>query len=170
MDTIYILNYEITEYLILVIKNWYWLPLPFLLWPFFSGAWLWWRREKWEAKQKYIFLEIIPPKEIMKPLAAMEHVFTNIWSIHSGIIGWKKIFKKWWDGKKNARFHIKILHENGQTRFFLRLHRKNIDIVRSAFYAQYPELEIREILEDYTQKMDWNLPDKNGTLTAWILF
>jgi hypothetical protein len=48
-----------------LIKNWWWLPLPFLLWDPFKYLWRWWRVDIWMATvYKPILLEIKIPKEI----------------------------------------------------------------------------------------------------------
>ena len=65
-----------------IIKNWWWLGLPFVLWRPFSYFWLYWRAETWMLRQKMVLLEVKMPKEVLKPLRAMEQVFfTRVWPI-----------------------------------------------------------------------------------------
>jgi len=79
-----------------VLKNWWWIILPFIFWPPFSFLWLWWRYEEWKKKIEEIMLEIKLPEEILKPIKAMESVFASIWQIYDPP-NWKE---KWFEGKK----------------------------------------------------------------------
>jgi len=66
------------NYLFRFIENWWWAILPFLLWKPSLFVYLWWRNECWLRKQKIVLLEIKIPKEILKPIRAMEQVMANI--------------------------------------------------------------------------------------------
>ncbi|MEK7585592.1 MAG: hypothetical protein AAB455_03730 [Patescibacteria group bacterium] len=144
-----------------MVSLWWWLLPPILLYSPVKKSILWWQREKWEARQKYVMLEIVPPKESLKPLLAMEQVFSSIWSIYSSIEGLKNFRKKWMEGRRLSHLCIEIASIGPHPRFFIRLNKKQADAVRVAFYAQYPDVEFHDVPEgDYTQAMAWTAPDR----------
>ncbi len=139
--------------------SWWWLPLPFLLWPLAKRAWLWQKQEVWESHQQYILLEIIPPKATVRPIASMEQVLTNVWSIYSSLEGWKNFRKKWGEGRRLYHFCFEIVSVGPQARFYLRLNKHHVDSVKAAFYAQYPDIEFQEATERYTHGVSALAPD-----------
>ncbi len=158
--TIYINNIPLGEVLLGLFLNWYWLFLPIIFFFPFSWVWLLWRQEKWEKRQIYMFLEMIMPPEVLKPIASMEHVMSNLWSVYSSIQGIKNFKKKWWIGRRLQYFTLEIISDGPHPRFFIRVNREHIDSVKVAFYSQYPEIEFKERREDYTKEISWNLPNK----------
>jgi hypothetical protein len=160
MDNLYINNYSLTEIIGLIIINWYWVILPFILFVIFKKAWLFWRRELWEAKQKYFYIEMVMPSEVMRPISSMDHILNSLWTVYSGIEGMKKFRKKWITGKKLENFSIEICSKGPQQRFFIRSTRHHADTIKAAFYSQYPSIEFREVREDYTREISWNIPNK----------
>jgi hypothetical protein len=146
-------------YLILILGNWWWAFLPFFVFPLFRSAWLLKRREEWEKKQKYKFLEIVVPNEVEKPLFSMEQVFSNIWPIYTNLDGRMNWKKKYWYGQRQDHLTIEIVGNGIAPRFFLRVHEDQVDTIEAAFFAQYPELEFRETDDSFMQEVSWNLPD-----------
>jgi len=142
-----------------VVITWYWVVLPFLLFIYFRKTWLWWRREVWDSKQRYVFLEMVFPGEIEKPFFTMEHVLSNIWSIYSNTVGIKNFKKRWIIGKRLIHFCIEIVSVGPHPRFFLRVNRDHVDSIRTAFYSQYPDMEFIESNDDYTKHMNLNAPN-----------
>jgi hypothetical protein len=138
------LEYTTFEIVTKIIFNWWWIVLPFALWPFFRSAWLWWRQEEWEKREKYILLEIIPPKENLQPFSSMEHILSNIWSIYSSVEGIKNFRKKWIMGRRLYFVTFEIVSVGPHPRFFIRVREEHKDSVRVAFYSQYTEMEFRE--------------------------
>ena len=111
-----------------------------------------------------MFLEMIVPGEIHKPLMSMEHVLSNLWSLYSNIHGWKNFRKKWIIGKRFESFCVEIVSDGPNPRFFIRIDRAHIDTTKTAFYSQYPEIELREVREDYLREVSWNMPDRHWNL------
>jgi len=164
LPIIYINNYTLVEVVTGLIVNWYWILLPFIFWPYFKKAWLLWRQEAYEKKRKYMFLEMIIPRAIEKPISSMEHVMSNMWSIHSSIQGIKNFKKKWIIGKRMEYFCFEVVSDGPVPRFFIRVSRDHVDTTKAAFYAQYPGIEFREVREDYTAEMAWDVPEKDWNL------
>jgi len=142
-----------------IIKKWYWLFLPFLLFKPFLFYWLWWRQEIWNDKQKSILLEIKIPKEILKPMRAMESVFSGLWQIHTPA-NW---IEKWWDGQELLSYSFEVAAIDGIPHFFVRCPPESRKLIESHINSQFPEAEIFEV-EDYTQKVPQSIPDDNWDL------
>lgn len=144
-----------------IFKSWWWLPLPFILWKFLSYFWLWWRGiDVWLPKQKFILLEIKMPKEVLKPIRAMETVMDNIYQIFHESISW---WRKWIDGVLQLSCSFEIASIGGEPHFFIRIPQEKRDAIESVIYAQYPEAEI-SIADDYTRYVPQDIPNKDWNL------
>ncbi len=143
------------------LKKWYWAILPFILWKPTLFYWLWWRQEIWNNQQKSILLEIKPPKESLKPMRAMEAVFTGLWQIYAEP-NW---IEKWWDGQELLSYSFEIAGIDGVPHFFVRCDQNVKNIVESHIYSQFPEAEIFEV-EDYVKKIPQDIPNKEWDLWA----
>jgi hypothetical protein len=144
----------------IILKNWWWVILPFLLYRHFVFYWLWYKGEKWDATIKKIVLEIKIPKEIIKPIKAMEQVFSGIHGLHD-VFSWRE---KWWNGEFMHSISFETASIEGKTHFFIRASEKFRTVIESNIYAQYPEAEI-SVVEDYTKSIPQNIPNKD-----WDLF
>ena len=144
-----------------IIKNWWWLSLPFLLRKQLMFIYLWWRVDGFLAKQKQVLLKIKLPQEINKPIRAMESVLS---SIHAAINQPPNIWEKWVDGQVQLSISLEIASIDGETNFYIRTPNSFRDAVEASLYAQYPEIELIEV-EDYTKQVPQNIPNKE-----WDLF
>ncbi len=143
-----------------IIKIWWWLPLPFILWKPFSFLWLWWRTDVWLKKKKFILFEVKIPKEILKPIRAMETVIDHLWQILYDEPYW---WEKWIEGKKGLSYSFEIVSIGGNLHFFIRTLETNRDAVEASIYSQYPEAEI-SIVDDYTKNIPADIPNKDWDL------
>jgi uncharacterized protein YggT (Ycf19 family) len=143
-----------------ILKNWWWIILPFIFLRPFLFLWLWWRREAWKKQIEEIMLEIKLPEEILKPIRAMEAVFNSLWQIYDPP-SWKE---KWFEGKKLLDLSLEIASIDGVPHFYIRIPASLRDFIESSIYAQYPEVEISKV-EDYTNKVPKNIP--NETWDLW---
>lgn len=146
---------------------WWWLFLPFILWPLFWRAWLWWRREEWEKRQRYSLLEIIPTPKLEQPMASMEQVFSTWWGVYSSLSGIKNFKKKWLIGRRPYYLNLEIISIGPYPHFYLRCNEVHKESVIAALYGQFPEIIIRELdeIKDYRTLINWNLPSKK-----WIMY
>ena len=142
-----------------IFLNWWWLLPPFLLWRPATFFWLWWRGELWDGKQKHIILEIRIPRESLKPIRAMEVVFTGIWQIWAEP-NW---IEQWWDGQQLLSCSFDIVSIDGTPHFYIRCPKSSKGIVETHIYSQFPEVEIFEV-EDYAKKVPQDLPNKEWDL------
>lgn len=145
-----------------IIKTWWWLLLPFLLWKPFLYFWLWWRVEEFLKKQKMILLEIKIPEESLKPIRAMEMVFAGLWQAF-----WdpSNYWEKWWDGKIVMGFQLETVSIGGEVHFYIRCPDYRRDVVEINIYSQFPEAEIT-IAEDYTRNIPQDIPNRDWDMWA----
>ena len=147
----------ILDYFWLVIKAWWWVPLPFILWKPASYFWLFWRIEEWNKRQRRILLEIKIPEESLKPIRAMESVLAGLWQALWDPPNWHE---KWWEGKISLGFQLETISDGGEVHFYIRCCDYRRDIVESNIYSQYPEAEIT-LVEDYIKNVPQDLPNKD---------
>ncbi|MCD6147987.1 hypothetical protein J7J18_01295 [bacterium] len=151
---------------------WYWLFLFLILFwspsarPYsFWRWWYWWRYQtRWVTVQMPKWIEIILPKDIVKPSEAMEVVLENI---HKGFWEPARFWERWWKGKPDVfDFQFEMVSDGGKIRFYLRTFLGyKIDVLKSAIYSQYPGIEMREV-EDYSRAIPADIPNKNWDVRA----
>jgi len=145
-----------------IIKNWWWLPLPLILWWPFSFFWRWWRTDKFLKEKKFILLEVKVPKEVLKPIRAMETVIDGLWQILYDPADW---WEKWVEGKIILSYSLEIVSLGGELHFFVRIPETSRDPVESTIYSQYPDAEI-SVADDYSKFVPQDIPNKNWDLWA----
>ncbi len=139
-----------------IFKNWWWILVPFLLWPYFLFLYRWRQMEKYDSTIKRVILEIKIPKEIVKPIKAMEHVFAGFHAIHD-VFSWRE---KWLEGQFQLSFSLEIASLGGEIHFYIRTPEQFRNIIESNIYSQYPEVEISEV-SDYTKNVPPDIPNKD---------
>ncbi|MFH1462146.1 MAG: hypothetical protein ABIG08_00375 [bacterium] len=150
------------NYLIELIKNWWWLFLPFFLWKHFLNLYLFWRNDCWLQKQRTILLEIRLPRDVMKPIRAMETVMA---SIHGAVYHPPDWWEKWVEGQLQLSVAFEVISVGGEPHFFIRCGFPYRDAVESSIYAQYPGAEIQEA-DDYIKYVPQSIPNKEWDLWA----
>jgi len=139
-----------------IFKNWWWLPLPFWLWPSAKFLYLYYIKERWDGTVKKIILEIKIPKETLKPTRAMDQVFAGFHAIHD-IPTWRE---KWVEGVFQLGLSLEIVSIGGEIHFFIRTPEMFRKLIESNIYSQYPEAEI-SLVDDYTKYVPQNIPTKD---------
>ena len=142
-----------------IFKNWWWIPLPFLLWPKAVFLYLYYIKEKWDSKIKKIILEIRIPRETIKPIKAMDQVFAGFHAIHD-IATWRE---KWVEGVFQLGLSLEIVSIGGEVHFYIRTPEMFRKLIESNIYSQYPEAEI-SLVDDYTKYVPQNVPTKEWDL------
>jgi len=141
------------------LRVWWWALTTLILSVKLSELYLWWIG--WDfayAKVKWLVLEIVPPKEVLIPLKAMEDVFGVIWTIGDSA-NWRD---RWIDGELgDAPFWAswEIVSIEGVVHFFLRLQAAHRTTIETALYGYFPEIEIKEV-QDYTKLVPQNIPNE----------
>lgn len=141
-----------------VLRNWWWVFLPIVFYRPFLFFLLLWRRQINIKKKKSVLLNIKIPKDVTKPLRAMEEVFSSFWgNVYSSPDWWKK----WVDGETLHSFSLEIVGLGGHgIYFYVRILDSDRNAIESAIYSQYPDAEISEVY-DYTRSVPQNIPNKN---------
>lgn len=101
------------------------------------------------------------PKEVDRPIKAMEQVISNFWVLYDP----PDFKEKWVEGKFLLSFSLDIVGIDGTIHFFLRIPEYMRKIFESAIYSQYPEVEI-ELVDDYTKRVPQNIPNQDWDLWA----
>ncbi len=151
----------VLERVLEIVKVWWWLPMPFILWWPFSFLWLWWRDDKFSSETSFILLEIKIPKEVLKPIRAMEVVLDGLWQIAYDEAGTP--YEKWVEGKKSLSYSFEIVSIEGEPHFYIQIPKSNKDAIEGTIYAQYPNAEI-SIVDDYVKKIPQDIPNKEWDL------
>ena len=146
--------------IIAIIKNWWWLILPFIIYRPFTKFWKFYKNEEWDKTIKKVILEIKIPKEVLKPIKAMEQVIAGFHGVHD-VFTWRE---KWIQGEFMHSIALEIASIEGEVHFFIRAPERFRHVIESNIYAQYPEAEI-SVAEDYTKLVPQNIPNKD-----WDLF
>lgn len=141
-----------------VLKNWWWILPPFLLYRPFLFWWLWWRQELWNFSQKSVLLEIKMPKEVLKPMRAMEQVFIAMWA--NVFDPPDPFWERWIEGKQQISVQLEMVSLGGIPHFYIRTNASRRPAVESSIYSQYPDAEI-SVAEDYTKYVPQDMPNKN---------
>lgn len=140
------------------LRVWWWIFLPIMLYKQLEPLYLWWLDWDFDyAKQKWIVLEIVPPKEILIPLKAMEDVFSVVWPIYDV----PNFRDKWVTGELVDGpywYSWEIVSVEGSVHFHIRCLQQNRVTFETALYAHYPDLEIREV-PDYTKLVPQTVPN-----------
>jgi len=155
---------ETTQTIFLILKTWWWLFLPLLLYFPARYFYLWWINwEVWYKEQEQLMLELIPPGEIEKPFKAMDDIFSSFWPIVYDAPNWRQ---RWCEGeiaKGPYWFSAEIVSIEGKIHFYLRIPKGAKKMFESIIHAYYPETEIFEV-SDYTQDVPQDIPNKEYDL------
>ncbi len=119
--------------------------------------WLYGRGEAWQFAQKSVLLEIRMPQEVLKPIRAMEQVFS---AIYGNILDPPDRWEKWIEGKSLLSLQIEMISLAGEPHLYIRVHESRRSAVESSIYSQYPEAEI-SIVDDYTKNVPQDIPNKD---------
>jgi hypothetical protein len=143
-----------------ILKNWWWLPLPFVFYNHFLFFWRWYQTENFLSGVNQVVFEIRIPKEVVKPIKAMEQVFNGFHGVHD-VFTWGE---SWLEGEIQLGYSLEIVSIEGEIHFFIRCSDKFREILESNIYSQYPDAEI-SIVDDYTKLLPPKTPNKD-----WDLF
>lgn len=131
-----------------VFRLWF-LWAPFVLFPLARQTWLSYVRYKYVASQNWTLLEIQMPRAIAKGPKAMEQFFANLHGYRNDPGSW---LEKYRDGEVTLWFTLELVSIAGQLRFFIRTPRQHKNGVEANLYAQYPNIDVREV-PDYLESL-----------------
>jgi len=142
-----------------IFKLWWWLPVPLVLFFPLRYLYLWYIEDKWFDEIEWVMVEVKMPREIDRPIKAMEQVMNGFWVVYDA----PDFKERWLEGKFLLRFSLEVASIDGVVHFFIRMARAMKEIFEAAVYSQYPEVEIQEV-PDYTKDMPQNVPNKEWDL------
>jgi hypothetical protein len=105
--------------------------------------------------------EVRIPRENLTSLFSVEQIFTQLHILLDNF----SLAEKYIEGKVQFWMSFEIVSLGGKISFIIRAPKKLNDLVQSAFYAQYPKAELREVT-DYLSKFDYNPDNKDYDLFA----
>jgi hypothetical protein len=140
---------EVYKILVVVLP----LVLPIILFCAFWIIRLRYIQMRFIEKQKKCLLEIKLPKEITKSPAAMEIFFSYM--TQSGAGGYAEAYL---DGKTRPWFSCELVSKNGEVHFYVWCSQAKFKtIIESQLYAQYPNVEVYEVKDDYVKDFTFDL-------------
>jgi hypothetical protein len=134
--------------------DFWWLILPIPLWQAYDMMWFEQVVGAWLGEKEYVYLELIPPKDIEKSPKIMEHVFAGVNDFSTPNMleancGWRIL---------QPRMSWEIAGDEGRIHFYVRCVKQSKDNIESQIYAHYPDMEIIEV-DDYTKQAPKNIPN-----------
>lgn len=128
----------------------------------FWATWMWYIQSLYIFGQKHVLLEIRMPAEISKSPRAMEQALILL-QVGSGET---TFIDKYWKGGTRPFFSLEIASFGGDVHFYIWCRAGLRNLVESALYAHYPELEIVEA-EDYSLRTQYNPLMHDAFVTAY---
>jgi len=127
---------------------WFWIFWVLL----FSSLYLWlsYIQEFYKRSIPYIMLELRIPREVRKSPRAMEQVFMSIHGLRNSP---NDIAEKWWEGEVTLWFSCELVSFGGDIHFYMRIPKKHRNLIEAALYAQYSDIELAEVTEDYIHRL-----------------
>jgi len=122
---------------------------------------LWWRvrliykRAAFLAKVEWVLLEMQMPANNEKTPKAMEQVFASLYGMYSFGV---QPLPKYLEGKVDLWASFEMMGKGGEMRFFVRFPSQYRNLVESAIYSQYPDVELEEVI-DYMEDLPTILPN-----------
>ena len=129
-----------------VILQLWWLWLFIALFLLARSLWLAYAQEIFKKKNSWMLLELQIPREVERNPRAMEQVFMAIHSVKNSPATAKE---KWWYGEGPLWFSCEAVSFGGEIHFYFWTPSKHRNMIEAAFYANYPDVEIREASDDY---------------------
>ncbi|PIP17188.1 MAG: hypothetical protein COX44_01240 [Candidatus Portnoybacteria bacterium CG23_combo_of_CG06-09_8_20_14_all_37_13] len=142
-----------------IIKEYIWLPLPFVLFWGFWESWIYYINNKYSAGLNWVILEINIPEQIEVTPKAMEQVMAGLHGIYKS----QNLIEKYIQGIVPRFLSLEIVGINGEIHFLIRTEAQFRNLVEGQVYAQYPDAEIHET-EDYSKLLPKIIPSKDWNL------
>lgn len=144
----------------IVFREIWFIVLPITLYYIFRSLYGRHAAIKWSMSQTNILLEIIAPRDVEKSPQLMESFFAALHASDSG----RDLFRNVLHGQSNPTFSLEIVGNEGDVSMFIRTPKQMRNVVESALYAHFPDIEIVE-RPDYTDRVPQSAPNKN-----WKIF
>lgn len=137
---------------------WY-IAIPILFYPVFMLLWMDHIQTKYAMTISYTLLEVIPPQNLEKSPQLMESIYIPL----AGILSTFNVLEEFVEGRFTNKFSFELVGEAGSVRMLIRTPTGFRNLVESHLYAQYPDVEIREV-EDYVGNVPSVMPNREWDL------
>src|SRR3989338_9083734 len=148
LDTLYSAFFLFTGY--------WWIYLPVLLFLALMGAYEFYTKLKYIKAIKWVLLDLKIPQDPGKSPKATEQIFAALHGTLPPPILWRNKFFK---GHMVNWISLEIVGIGGEIHFYIRTPEQFKKLVQSQIYAQYPDSEIAEVVDDYVNMLPQSLPD-----------
>ncbi len=136
--------------------GYWWIYLPVLLFLALMGAYESYTRLQYIKDIKWVLLELKIPQDPGKSPKATEQIFATLHGTLPPPIIWRNKFFK---GQMVNWISLEIVGIGGEIHFYVRTPEQFKKLVQSQIYAQYPDSEITEVVDDYVNLLPASLPD-----------
>lgn len=150
--------WEILDFLLLFLSYTWWFWFFLILLPITNSVLIFWRNEEFKKDLKFILLEVVIPREIKKSPKAMEQVLAALHSLRNAP---GDIKEKYYEGEVTVPFGLEMISFGGEIHFYIRCQKKQRNLVESAFFSYYQDVEFVEV-EDYVKKFPQTLEEVYG--------
>ena len=130
--------------------------MPVLLFLALMGAYESYTRLQYIKDIKWVLLELKIPQDPGKSPKATEQIFATLHGTLPPPIIWRNKFFK---GQMVNWISLEIVGIGGEIHFYVRTPEQFKKLVQSQIYAQYPDSEITEVVDDYVNLLPASLPD-----------
>ncbi len=124
-----------------------WILLALLILRILWKHWVDKNKKKFLSQQKYVLLGVSMPKDNKQGPEAIEKFFVHLAGIKEEATWYEKNIQ----GKTQLNISLEVASIEGQIQFFIYTPVQFRDLVKSAIYTSYPDLEIFEQDEDYSE-------------------
>ncbi len=157
MLTDFFATHSFNIFQIVLVAIGYLMPIPLAY--IALNLWHHYRQERFIIGIKWVLLEVLVPRDVIKSPAAMELIFSNAF--------YQKTNKGFWEqyiqGAPWFWFSLEMVSIDGKVHFYIRTPTRMRNLVETQIYAQYPQAKVVEA-DDYTLHIpqykkdgDWNM-------------
>ncbi|PIR88450.1 MAG: hypothetical protein COU09_02135 [Candidatus Harrisonbacteria bacterium CG10_big_fil_rev_8_21_14_0_10_44_23] len=139
----------ITEIALLLLNAIWPIVLLVVLYRSFIVYLLAWRQSEYEEKQSWTILELQIPREIKQSAKAMDQVLQVLHTVNDDPTD---LIKKYWIGQKTLPISFEMVSFGGEVHFYVRILSTHRQVVETAFFSFYPDVEVHEV-EDYMKQL-----------------
>lgn len=139
----------------------WWIYLPILLFLALTTLFESYTKLQYIKAIKWVLLDLKIPQDPGKSPKATEQIFASLHGTLPPPIKWRDRFFK---GKMVDWISLEIVGVGGETHFYIRTPEQYKTLIQSQIYAQYPDSEITEIIDDYINLLPPSLPNSNNDL------
>ena len=98
----------------------------------------------------WMMLELRFPREAKHSPKAMEQVFATIHAVKNSASDTEE---RWWDGEVPMWFSLEAVSFGGEIHVYLFIPAIRRNHIEAVFYANYPDIEITEVADDYIHRL-----------------